>query len=171
MNCLTTAGELATSIKAGESQILIDGFMLETAVDVVRRPLRWLAVLPLSSIVGSLGAVGIFLLFFFSKWILLLVGLLLLNGESIGLWPKILFCMKVGAVVPPIMIVCYTAYVLVVVVVCGGGFSALRRLRGVVMNVEASGGKHEKIVCHFRRSMVSMCGGRDEKLKRKESNR
>ena len=141
MKSVMTAPELSLAVKAGGSPILIDGFMLETAVDVVRRPLRWLAILPLSSIVGALGAVGIFLLFFFSKWILLLVGLLLLNGESIGLLSKILFCMKVGTVVPPIAIVCYTAYVLVVVVVCGGGFSALRRLRGVVMNVEASGGE------------------------------
>ena len=141
MNPLTTAGELATSIKAGGSPVLIDGWLLGVAVDAVRRPLRWLAILPLSSIVGALGVVGIFLLFFFSKWILLLVGLLLLNGESIGLWSKILFCMKVGAVFPPVVIVCYTMYVLVVVVVCGGGFSALRRLRGVAMKVEASGGE------------------------------
>lgn len=133
MSLLTTATELASSIKTGERQILIGGFMLDTAVDAIRRPLRWLSILPLSSVVGALGAAGVFLLFFLSKWILLLVGLSLLNGESVSVWPKILFCMKVGAVLPPVVIVGYTAYVLAVVVVSGGGLSALKKLRRIGM--------------------------------------
>jgi len=129
MTKLTTTEELALALKAGDSPISIDGWLLGVAVDAVRRPLRWLAILPLSSIVGALGAVFIFLLFFFSKWILLLVGLLLLEGESINLWPKILFCMKVGAVLAPVVIVCYTVGVLVAVFAWGGGISALHKLR------------------------------------------
>lgn len=121
--------ELALAIKSGDNPALIDGWLLEVAVMAVRRPLRWLAVLPLSSIVGALGAAGVFLLFFFSKWILLLVGLLLLEDESINLWPKILFCMKVGSVLAPVVIVCYTVGVLIAVFAWGGGISALHKLR------------------------------------------
>ena len=133
MTKLTTTEELALALKAGDSPISIDGWLLGVAVDAVRRPLRWLAVLPLWSIVGALGAVFIFLLFFFSKWILLLVGLLLLEDESINLWPKILFCMKVGSVLAPVVIVCYTVGVLVAVLAWGGGISALYKLRRMGM--------------------------------------
>lgn len=111
--------------KAGQNPVLADGWLLGVAVMAIRKPLHWLAIVLLSAFVGALVALLVFLMFFFSKWILLLVGLLLLEGESINLWPKVLFCMKVGAVLPPIVIVSYTVGVLVAMLVRGGGVSAL----------------------------------------------
>lgn len=73
MRLAMTAGELAQSIKMGDSPILIDGWLLGVAVDAVRRPPWWLAILPLSSIVGVLGAAGVFLV---------LVVLLLYKGDD-----------------------------------------------------------------------------------------
>lgn len=131
---ITTVKDFAYAIKMGACPILIDGWLLGVAVDAVRRPLWWLAILPLSGIVGALVAVGVFLLFFFSKWILLLVGLLLLNGESINLWSKILFCMKVGALIPPAVVVAYTAHVLVTVLLRCGGISAFGKIRRAKVN-------------------------------------
>lgn len=129
MTKVTTAMELAQTAKAGRGSASVDGWLLEEALMAVRRPLWWLGILPLSGIVGALVAAGAFLLFFFSKWILLLAGLYWLNGESIGFWSKILFCMKIGAVVPPVVIVAYSVYVLATVLLHGGGLSALRKIR------------------------------------------
>lgn len=129
MTKVTTAMELAQAVKAGLGPVSVDGWLLEVALMAIRRPLWWLAAFPLSALVGALVAVLIFLMFFLSKWILLLAGLFWLNGESIGFWSKVLFCAKVGAIVSPGVIAVYSAYFLAMVLLQGGGLSALHKIR------------------------------------------
>ena len=129
MDSITTVNELARAIKMGEYPILMSGWLLEMSTRNMQNPLRVFAVLPLSSIAGAFLAAFGFALFFFSKWILMLVGLYWLNGESLNLWPIFFFCVKVGAVLPPVVIGCHSMYMFIMMLATGGGLSALRRIR------------------------------------------
>ena len=129
MEAITTAGELGTAIKMGEYPIFMSGWLLEMSIRNLQKPLRMLAVLPLSSIAGAFIAVFGFVLFFFSKWILMMVGLYWLNGESLNLWPMFFFCVKAGAILPPVLIGSHSAYLFYAVLVYGCGISALRKVR------------------------------------------
>lgn len=129
MGTITTAKELGAAIKMGECPILMSGWLLEMSVRNLQRPLMIFAVLPLSSIAGAFIAAFGFVLFFFSKWILMLVGLYWLNGESFNIWPIFFFCVKAGAILPPVVIGCHSVYLFYAVLVYGGGISALRKVR------------------------------------------
>lgn len=126
---ITTAKEISIAIRMGESSILMSGWLLEMSVRNLQNPLRVFAVLPLSSIAGAFLAVFGFVLLFFSKWILMLVGLYWLDGESLNLWPIFFFCVKVGAALPPVVIGCHSMYMFITMLVNGGGISASRKVR------------------------------------------
>lgn len=113
----------------GENPILMSGWLLEMSVRNMQNPLRIFAVLPLSSIAGAFIAALFFLLFFFSKWILMLVGLYWLNDERLNLWPIFFFFVKAGAIMPPIVVGFHFIYSLIVMLAYGGGFAVLRKIR------------------------------------------
>lgn len=125
----TKVQEFARAIKVGGNSILIKGWLLEMTLRNLKNPLRLLVVLLLSSIAGCILAAVCFALFFFSQWILMFVGLCWMNDESINLWPVFFFCVKVGTVLPPVVICGHWVYALVAILACGGGFSALRKIR------------------------------------------
>ena len=127
--CMDSVMDFARATKVGESPILISGWLLEISSRNIQNPLRVFAVLSLSSTAGAFLAAFGFVLFFFSKWILMFVGLCWLNGESLNLWPIFFFCVKVGAVLPPVVIGCHSMYMFIMMLTTGGGLSALRRIR------------------------------------------
>lgn len=133
MEPISSAIDLAKAIKADGKSILIKSRLLELTVRNLANPLRLFAVLPLSSIAGVILVTIGFLLFFCSTWILMLLGLLWLDGNAINLCPAYFFCVKAGATLPPAVIGVHAIYALAVLLARGGGVSSFGKIKRMQM--------------------------------------